>query len=497
MPSSRRLGPAAALLGAVIAFGANAAAQDASMVDAMVDATASDAMSTADGGTVSLPVCSGAITTASGPVTFHRAGPVEFGPGTGMNSVGSHSSLGLDYNLLFSGNYEAEMRGHLNLDWPRALSITAVGEPNGGYLDVTFGLRMLATLWVAGQAIPIPLDVIIGDHEGHGRSMFTPWAWNYEGTLVHLNVSDWRTLYSTQLNVAGSDVIFELQMRYNVDVEIQTVEIGFPDRSQPTALQTNLAVITESMPVGLYPPPRDGNLDLLTRWKSKLRYGGRFEFRINPRCASSFDLTCRAATGLLGSILGTLETPPLITTTDTLPDPFDNMPHFDLPVQQVDRAMVDFGEVHIGETATDQFVISNPGRSTLASDTGTSTEPAFVVGPGGCVPAGGMLPVPVTFRPTSVGQFTTEIMVNSNGTVGTPTRVVLYGRGVTTPTMRPNAVTDGGVNSGRDGGPEYFGPRLDAACGCRTPGGNGSRGQSVAFVAMAAVAAVLAQRKRR
>ncbi|MGZ4779644.1 MAG: Ig-like domain-containing protein [Thermoanaerobaculia bacterium] len=481
--------PAAALLSASLAVAPSALAQDAS-----ADAT-SDGASSDSGMPSTLPICPDAITTATGAVTFHRMGPVDFGPGTGMSSIGSHSGLGLDYNLLFSGQYDTEMRGHLNVDWPRALSITAIPEPNGGYLDVTFGLHMTATLWVAGTPIPIPLDVVIDDHEGHGRSMFTPWAWNYEGTNVHLNVSAWRTLYSTTFNVAGSDVNFDLQMRYNVDASIRTVEIGFPDRTSPALMQPNLSQITVDMPIALIPPPRDGNLDLLTRWKSQLRYQGSFEFRINPSCASSFDLTCRAATGLLGSVLGTISTPPLITTTDTLPDPFDNMPHYDLPVQQVDRNEIDFGDVHIGESVNDMFTITSAGRSTLAAEVVPSTQAEFTVGPGGCISAGGTLPVPVTFHPTSLGQFMTTITVRSNGTVGTPTQVVLVGRGVSTPTHRPVNMSDGGARSG-DGSTEYLGPRIEAGCGCRTAGGE-STGHTGTLLALSGIAAAVVSRRRR
>jgi hypothetical protein len=426
-------------------------------------------------------------------------GDVDFGPGTGMSSIGSHSSLGLDYNLLFSGNYSTSMRGHLNVDWPRSLTITAIPEPMGGMLDVTFGLRMMATLWVAGSPIPLPLDRIIDDMEGHGHAVFDPWRWHFDDTtpLVHLNVSAWRTLYTLTVNVAGSDVDFELQMRYNVDVDIRTVEIGFPDRTSTAAMQPNLAVITETMPVAIYPAPRDGNLDLLTRWKSELRYQGSFEFRVNPSCHSSLDLVCRAATGLLGSVLGTISTPPIATSHQQLPDPFDNMPHFDLPVQEVDRQMIDFGNVHVGETVMDHFVVTSGGRSTLAVDTGASDLPEFTVSPGGCVEAGRTLDVPVTFHPTSVGQFQTEIEVNSNGTVGTPHRITLYGRGVTTSTMRANDAgnADGGANAHSGDGGEYLGPRFDAACGCRTPGSTGRNGY--AWLALGAAAVVMANRRKR
>ncbi len=485
--------PAAALLGVTLSFGPLVHAQDASM-DATMDAAPSDG-STSDGSTHTGPTCPDAITTASAGVTFTRMGPVDFGPGTGMSSIGSHSGLGLDYNLLFSGRYAAEMRGHLDVNWPRSLSVTAVGEPMGGYLDVTFGLRMTATLWVAGTPIPIPLDILIDDHEGHGRSVFTPWAWNFEGTNVHLNVSSWRTLYSTSMDVAGSGVNFDFQMRYNMDASIRTVEIGFPDRTSTAMVQPNLSQITVDMPVALIPAPRDGNLDLLTRWKAQLRYQGSFEFRVVPSCASSLDLYCRAATGLLGSILGTISTPPLVTTTDTLPDPFDNIPHFDLPVQLVDRREIDFGDVHIGETAMDMFTVRSTGRSTLAADISSATDPQFHVGPGGCIPGGGNMDIPVTFTPAGVGQYSTTITIASNGTAGAPSEVVLVGRGVTTPTVRPDAGGLRGGEAGSDSGPEYHGPRIEAGCGCRTAGKSHTNG--LALLALGTVATALASRRRR
>jgi MYXO-CTERM domain-containing protein len=442
------------------------------------------------------PVCPDAITSASAPVVFHRSGPVDFGPGTGMMSVGDHSTLGLDYNLLFSGMYDTQMAGHLHMTWPPSLSITATGDPNGGYLDVTFGLHMTATLWVAGIAIPLPLDVIIDDHTGHGRSMFTPWAWNYEGTDVHLNVSAWRDLYTTTVSVGSSNINVALQMRYNVDASIKTVEIGFPDHSSPTAMQHNLAVITETMPVAVYPPPRDGNLDLLTRWKASLRYQGSFEFRINTSCADPpwVDPVCAAATGILGAVLRPISTPPLISSIDTLPDPFDQAPHFDLPIEHIAQTEIDFGDVHIGDSVMLPLTADNPGRSTLALDPQPAQSP-FTVGMGACVPAGGTVQIPTTFQPPSVGTFQSRILVNSNGTIGAPTVVVLTGNGVTGPT-RPAASHDGGVSGDGSAG-EYRGAQIDASCACRTAGAP-LRGRAWigALAALAAIGAFGARRRR-
>ena len=485
------------VLGSLLARAHLARAQDGSVGDASTSDASGDAAT--DARPHIPPVCPTAITSADGDVVFHRMGAIDLLPGTGMQSVGDHSSLGLDYNLGFSGSYDTEMRGHLHLAWPRALRVTAIGTPMGGYLDVHYGLRMTATLWIAGTPIPIPLDVIIADNEGHGRSVFTPWAWNYEGTQVHINVSAWRTLWGTSFSVGGSGINVDLQMRYNVDVSIRTIEIGFPDRNSVNSSTANLSQITVDMPEALVPPPRDGNLDLLTRWKSQLRYDNRFEFRIYPSCSSPCwqDPICCAATGLLGSVLTPIQTPPFATVPQTLPDPYDNMPHFDLPVQQVDRAEIDFGDVNIREMAMDMFTVTNPGRSTLATDPLPPAAPEFSVAAGGCVEPGRSLAIPVIFRPSAVGQFSSEIRVNSNGTIGTPARVRLIGRGVTGPTVRPGA--DGGAGDGGVRSTEYRGARGAAGCGCRVAGSSapaGGRNQSLAGLAFGLTALALRRRRR-
>ncbi len=474
-----RLVGLSSLLAAIVAIPSLARAQDGSV-------------GPGDGGSRSW-MCPGAITNATQRVVFHRMAPIDFGPGTGMRSIGSRSGLGLEYNLLFSGRYDTEMRGNIAVRWPVPLTLSAPPEPMGGYLEAWFGLRMTATLYAAGIAIPLPLGVVIDDNEGHGRSMFTPWAWNFEGTDIHLNVSAWRTIYRTTVNVLAHNIEFQLQMRYNTTFTIRTVEIGFPDRGSPTSMMLNLAVINGMTPEAVYPPPPNGMLELLTRWRSQIRYQGTLEFRIQPRCADSLDLICLAASGLLGAVLRPVETGAIAESRDILPDPFDQSPRYSLPVQRIDNLYIDFGDVRVGESAMLPIEVSNPGAALLDSEPTASTDTAFRVGAGVCIPAGGTSRIPVTFTPPRIGVFRTDIMVESNGITGTPMTVTLTGNGAmeTRPaTMRVDA---GAGDGSRDGGRGRAG--IDAGCECRAGSSRHTRGGAAA--ALAFLAALASVRSRR
>lgn len=467
-----------------------ALAQDAGGMDASTgDVTVTDAAD-AEGGASLL--CPDAVRSVSAPVAFTRSGPVDFGPGTGMRMVGDRSTVGLEYNLLFSGRYETGMRGQLNVRWPRSLTITAEGEPMGGYLDVTFGLRMLGRLYVLGVGIDLPLSYIIDDHEGHGRSVFTPWAWNYEGTDVHLNVSAWRTIYRRSFYIGGDEYPVELMARYNMVARIRTLEIGFPDRSMPNAIM-NISQITRDMPEAIYPPPRNGDLELLTRWKAQLRYEGRIELRVVVRRR-----VC--AYGICSTVDFSAPEFPIVVSRETLPDPFDQAPRFQLPVARVDLPELDFGDVRIGESVTQNLQVFNDGLATLGVEATPPAEMAFTVGPGACIRARSSGNIPITFTPPRVGTFRTELTLNGNGTIGSPTTVVLVGNGVTTMTRPPSSRRDAGrlPDGGRVGdGGEYFGPEIEATCGCRTVGGPNSRSARAMPIVATALGAMLLLRRRR
>jgi MYXO-CTERM domain-containing protein len=126
-----------------------------------------------------------------------------------------------------------------------------------------------------------------------------------------------------------------------------------------------------------------------------------------------------------------------------------------------------------------------------------------------CVSAGGMGSVPISFSPTSRGEFRSEVLVASNGATNNPHRVRLFGIGADM--TRPPVGRDGGTSDGgptrRDGGgsgpgevpSEYNGPQIDAACACRVPAApaRSTPSRTVALAALAALGAVAARARRR
>jgi hypothetical protein len=260
-----------AALTVAIAAPSTALAQDAGPADAG-----------SGGPTPTLPMCAGAINTADVPVMGERMGPVDMLPGTGMGMAGS-STFGLRYNLLFSGDYTLRMAGTLHVNWlggVNPLTVSTDGTPMTGFLRVRYGLRMMATLYVVGAAIPIDLSNIIMDNESTGEKTFNPWQWDYtDDTRIALNVSAYRTVYMNSVTVAGETYPYELQMRFNMQTRAKTEKIDFPNRSSGAMGQV-FGALTGTTPQVTIGVPADGRLDLAYRWQPRIRYTGSLQFRL-------------------------------------------------------------------------------------------------------------------------------------------------------------------------------------------------------------------------
>jgi MYXO-CTERM domain-containing protein len=170
-----------------------------------------------------------------------------------------------------------------------------------------------------------------------------------------------------------------------------------------------------------------------------------------------------------------------------------------IPLARVDEPEVDFGSVRINTTGMQQLIVLNPGASPLAVAVTNPGDPAFALGMNTtCIGAGMMGQIPVTFAPTSLGSFRSEVRVHSNGASNNPARVTLNGIGAmeTVPPVRTDGGTrtDGGART--DGGREVFGPQVDAGCACRTSGPTQApRGAWI--VALGVAGALVARRRRR
>lgn len=448
-----------AALTVAIAAPSTALAQDAGPADAG-----------SGGPTPTLPMCAGAINTADVPVMGERMGPVDMLPGTGMGMAGS-STFGLRYNLLFSGDYTLRMAGTLHVNWlggVNPLTVSTDGTPMTGFLRVRYGLRMMATLYVVGAAIPIDLSNIIMDNESTGEKTFNPWQWDYsDDTRIALNVSAYRTVYMNSVTVAGETYPYELQMRFNMQTRAKTEKIDFPNRSSGAMGQV-FGALTGTTPQVTIGVPADGRLDLAYRWQPRIRYTGSLQFRLivsRRVCVAGICSNIDVPTPDLGSI-------PL--ENELIPTAWERSAPVLIPLARVDEPEVDFGSVRINTTGMQQLIVLNPGASPLAVAITNPGDPAFALGMNTtCIGAGMMGQIPVTFSPTSLGSFRSEVRVHSNGASNNPARVTLNGIGAmeTVPPVRTDGGTrtDGGGASG-DGGREVYGPQVDAGCACRTSG---------------------------
>lgn len=442
----------------------------------------------------SLPMCAGAINTADIPVMGERMGPVDMLPGTGRGMAGS-MMFGLQYNLLFSGEYTLRMAGTLHVNWlggVTPLTVTTDGTPMTGYLRIRYGLRMMATLYVVGTAIPIDLSNIIMDNESTGEKTFDPWQWAYsDQTLIPLNVSAYRTVYSNSVTVAGETYPYELQMRFNMQTRAKTEKIEFPNRAGGAMSQV-FGALNETTPAVRVAVPNDGRLDLAYRWQPRIRYTGSFQFRLVVRrrvCVAGICSNVDVPTPDLGSI-------PL--ENELIPTAWERSTPVLLPLQQVNEPELDFGSVRINTTAMQSLIVLNPGASPLAVAVSAPGDRAFGLSmPTTCVAPGMMAQIPMTFAPTSLGSFQSEVNIASNGASGNPARVRLFGIGAmeTVPPMRTDGGTrsDGGATG--DGGREVFGPQVDAGCACRASGSQ--RAPRGTWLALGAVALAYGARRRR
>lgn len=470
-------------------------AQDGGADAGLRDAAASDSGGGSGGAMPTLPSCAGAINTADIPVMGERMGPVDMLPGTGMGMAGS-STFGLRYNLLFSGEYTLRMAGTLHVNWLNGaapLTVTTDGTPMTGYLRVRYGLRMMATLFVAGASIPIDLSNIIMDNESTGEKTFNPWQWNYtDETAIHLNVSAYRRIYMNSVTVGGEEYPYELQMRFNMTTRAKTEKIEFPNRAGGT-MATAFGALNATTPAVRVGVPADGRLDLAYQWQPRIRYTGSLQFRLvvtRRVCVAGICSNIDVPTPDLGSI-------PL--ENELIPTAWERSTPVMLPLQRVTEPEIDFGSVRTGTSAMQQLIVLNPGASPLAVAVTTPGERAFQFGMNSaCIAAGGMGSLPLTFMPSSLGSFMSEVQVHSNGASNNPSTVRLFGIGAmeTVPPTRTDGGTrgDGGSSSG-DGGREVFGPQVDATCACRA-GHTRSNSAGAAWLLSAAVAITLGARRR-
>ncbi len=494
-----------------LAFALSALALVVPNVAAAQDAGSDASIPVSDAGSggplPAVPMCPGAISTADVPVSFNRMGPVDFGPGTGMRMVGDRT-FGAEFNLLFSGTYRLAMAGTVHVNWlggRTPLTMTTDGAPGTGNFQVTFGLRMLGRIYILGVGIDLPLSGIIEDMEGMGQRTFDPWQFTFnDATKVELPVSAWRRVYQNTATIGGDDYPWEIQARYNMQAWARTVEIGFPNRAGGAAGML-FGAINESTPAVTTPVPADGRLNLAVRWKPQLRYRGTIQLRLIVKKRVCLYGICTNV-----DIPTPSDFAPIALSNEPLPDPFEptDMPVL-LPLANFNDPEIDFGSVMLGAQGMQNLIILNPGASTLAAGISAPGDTAFRLGMNStCVNAGGMGSVPITFNPTSRGEFRSEITVASNGASSNPHRIRLFGIGADM--TRPPVGRDGGTStdggSRADGGgtripgtpTEYDGPQLDAACACRTPAAPTHASPSRALIAgaIASVATALARRRR-
>lgn len=449
-----------------------------------------------------------AATSSRTRVRFAGSGPVEFGPGF-SGTLGS-SQLGLSYNLLLQGTYDWVMPGELTVRWPPAIRVGAVGDPNQGRLSVQYGLRLQTSVNILGNTIALPLTDWVGmaDRFERGQSMFTPWAWNGEGTAVRITASERLLRQDSVPNVplAGT-LYYRMYGRYNLTTTIRTREIAFPQASSSiTAMNAEAEV----------DPRTNGDLNLLASWRGALRYVGSFNLRVQVRCQNTVTVpvigivvcdpnTWRDVEGEVPFAQATEQQFSNDQNTLVMLPGVEAMPSFE----------VDFGQVRLGLQGRQVITLRNPGRLTAGvtpeapSDTQfqAATDPL-------CITGGASRTLSVRFTPNSVGRFETMMTLRATTPGVAAVQLRLVGEGVDTTTpLRDAGARDAGVATDGpptsdpplDGGVPWEPPpegedagvlteAPDSGCSCSTPGTAPARSGAFGLVALAF--ARLARRRR-
>lgn len=463
----------------------------------MGDASVTDA--SADGGASPVetnPCRAGAIDCVSAPIEFRRREglPVELDWDT--NWVPAGSPVQVRFRAAFVGHTEVRLGGSLGASWHRAFDVEAPpGAPASGLIETDYGIvlsaRVRLRLEVTGRTIEwegnVPYVPRV-DFRATARANIDPWAWSrasVRGTTMRQHLAD-VDLTESLIPIPGISGGLSFDASASLETGYRSTRISFAPA--PDA-------ITESVQ------------------RIALPFAGGALVELHPRLEGVLDqnITLTVIPSIFVELAGRRWMVPIFSVpvpidTGARPWLFDaQRVEFAMPDLAPLPAVIDFGNVIVGDTATRSISADNRGgrRLIVTRSTDIDTAPYAWVAPRVEIAPRGLQSIEMSFAPTAEGAIETRVPLLTSDPDAPTVYVTARGRGVARPILDAGVSVDAGVDVPSDARPVGAEPRGDASgtgvamnggCGCSTPARSRSTGWPVAATLLAA-AMVVRRRK--
>lgn len=416
---------------------------------------------------------------ARAPIAFRfREGlPTEFDFDT--NWVPPGSPVQVRVRAALAGHTSVDQAGELVASWPAPMRLQAVGNVNGGALEVDYGVQFSArirlALEVEGRSIgwegAIPYVPMI-DFRATGRTAFDPWAWegvSAMGRTARVRVAD-VPITDAIVRIPGISGGFSFEASGDVSATYRSTRMTFGLAADPI---TAMSLRTQgAFTAGTF-------VEYAPRLEGDLAYRGALH--VYPQLYVS--LAGRRWMLDLADIPIAFGPFPRAVTFDP------STARLGLPDLRATRDVVDFGDIDVGRETSQTVEIRNDGELD-GRILGADTEAPFAVDASPrTVPVRARTSVVVRFAPVRPGPIGGELVVRTSDPDTPRIRVRLRANGVA---MEPPPVEDAGTDASTDAGAPSA--SQDGGCGCAVPGA-GTRG-GVSGLWIVGIAAVARRRRQ-
>jgi MYXO-CTERM domain-containing protein len=435
---------------------------------------------------LAVPCTQSELTCGTGAVSFKKvdALPIQWSFDTGWVPQGSPLQVHIWADVW--ANTYVNLAGSLQSSWPTAMVLDAPGAKEGGafgfHYGADFGAQGKITISVLGKNYSWQGDlpyVPQFDLEVKDDTVFDAWGYDpgvkISGKTMPQQIAQVSISDIVGGSIPGIDGGFELDVAVELAATYVTKQV--------------VVTTTDGQPVAGGPFTKDGD-------QSSTPYtnGPNIELDIHPEGTVNYDGIVHLIPAFYVSLLGSSWQIPIvdipisfpITETDWI---FDKQRvHFPLPDLALSQQVLDFGEIQVGENKSLDYQLWNAGEALAAAAMSTSDPVVFPVFQSSAAVLPGLTTqATVSFTPMKEGDFTGQLTVASNDPNAPLQTILLKGKAKAPPTPPPTTTP-----------PTEMGEPMAAdehsSCACRTAGDTGG---SAGALAMAALGAVLAVRRRR
>lgn len=379
--------------------------------------------------------------------------------------IPSGSDLQLRFTFRLAGETRVEVGGTPTMSWPAPIEARVPGRPGTGYLSSDYGLEIRLyfrfEVSVAGITYTfmdeIDIPFIPMDLRAFGEEMWDPFLFPPADPVLIRDATEDIELVSVSLgsivSIPGVDGGLRVDGNLELDTTYQTLRIVMDDGDSPTI----------TMPDGV---------SLLAPVGATADYGPARDVLIRPEGILEYLLRLNFIPTIFLDVVGVGFTFPVATLPIELADLDDDVIfddvniHVPLPDVDIRPRMIDFGDVEVGDTATETLIVNNDGEAEL--------EVLFDPIPAGFDAPATLLTVPPSSTefvelacvPTEEGPMAGMLFVNTNDPDSPTELVQLRCNGLVPPQPDLGPPDMGSPDMGDPGGV------AGGACGCRTTAGS-------------------------